>query len=150
MSHVLLPASHNLVSAADHERMDIFIKTLSSVLSPYGTNVIVGNFSKINIRWSNVDVLNYKLEHLLSKFVHENGLHQHVFVPTRDTSSFDLVLLANPDIILHVNATVNFSTSDQASIIVFNLNFLENLKYVQLIYTSYFKKANWAGIRMIF
>ena len=66
--------------------MDTLIKTLSSMLSPYSTN-IVGE----DIDWSNMNVLGYNPGYLSWKFVLENGLHQHVFVSTGDTSILDLV-----------------------------------------------------------
>ena len=67
--------------------MDTLIKTLSSILSTYSTNIIVGE----NIDWSNMYVLGYNPGYLSWKFVLENGLHQHVIVSTGDTSILDLV-----------------------------------------------------------
>ena len=83
-----------------------------------------------------MDVLDYNPGHLFSKFVLENGLYQHVFVPARDTSTFDLVLANNPDIISDVRVTANFFTSDHASVL-FNLNFVENLKHKQVKYIKF-------------
>ena len=92
-----------------------------------------------------MDVLGYHPGHLLSKFLLEIGLHQHVIAPKRDTSILDLVLTDNPVIISDVHVTANFSTTDHASVL-FNLSFVENLKHKQVIYTLNFKKANWAGM----
>ena len=92
-----------------------------------------------------MDILGLNPDHLFSKLVLENGLHQHVFVPTRDTSILDLVLTDNPNIISDVHVTANFSISDHTSVL-FYLNFVENLKHKQIIYKPNFKKANWAGM----
>ena len=115
------------------------------MLSPNGKNIIVGHFNLKDIDWSNIDVLGYNPGQLFSKFVLENELHQHVFVPTRNTSIFDLVLTDNSDITSYVHVTANFCISDRVSTL-FNLNFVENLKYVLVIYISNFKKANWVGM----
>ena len=115
------------------------------MLSPYGTNTIVGDFNLEDIDWSNMDVLGYNSGQFFSKFVLENGLHQHVFVLTRDTLILGLVLTDNSDIISDVHVTAKFSTSDHASVLV-NLNFEENLKHKQIIYTPNFKNAKWTGM----
>ena len=107
--------------------------------------ILVGDFNRCSIDWSNVRALENSAKcELLLDIVQDNFLTQLVKSPTRENNIMDLVLVTSPDIIENVSVGAPFP--DHNSITFSILDSPYERRESHKLYYSY-ANANWAKLR---